>query len=114
MNKFNELIENDQTKCCDPANLYFTKVTQDYWTAKNKLELEAKALMRKFERIMIKKSEKEAFIHGLKKSFDQLNQKYPRCKPLVIDIWKPAKSTEIEIYISGVSQMKMYEVKAVL
>jgi hypothetical protein len=88
--------------------LYFTKVTQDYWTAKNQLQKEAKKLMRSFERKIIKASEKAAFMKSMNEAFNDLNQKYSRCKPLHLDIWTPSRDPHV--HISGVTELVFYVV----
>lgn len=88
--------------------LYFTKVTQDYWTPKNQLQKEAKQLMRSFERRIIKASEKETFKKSMIEAFNKLNEKYLRCKPLRLDFWRPEKDTHV--HVSGVTELVFYDV----
>lgn len=88
---------------------YFTLVTQDYWTAKNPLQAEAKKLMRSFERKIITAADKPAFVKRIEMAFYDLNKKHPRCKPLQIDQWTPSGDDPI-IHISGVTQMVFYSV----
>jgi hypothetical protein len=88
---------------------YFTKVTTDYWTAKNQLQKDAKKLMRSFERQIIKGSEKEEFQKSMIVAFQDLNKKHSRCKPLHLDFWTPEKDPKA--HISGVTELVFYQVK---
>lgn len=87
---------------------YFTKVTQDYWSAKNELQKEAKKLMRSFERKIINANEKGAYVKSMIDAFDGLNRKHSRCKPLRLDFWTPDKDPKV--HISGVTELVFYKV----
>ena len=90
--------------------LYFTKVNQDYWTPKNQLHKEAKVLMRSYERKIVTETELLSFVKRIKESFEELNRKYPRCKPLHFYSWTPRPGKDLGIHIDGVTELVIYKV----
>jgi hypothetical protein len=98
---------------------YFSKVTSDHWTAKNKAEAAAKELARSMERMHFPDSQLSNFLRVMEEGIKGINQTYPRCKPLKLEIWKPwehisdpGNNRDIDIYVSDVFQLSLYEVKS--
>lgn len=76
---------------------YFTRITADHWVAKNKLAEEAKQLALKMERLIIHEDTLQSYRDAFIQSVKELNDKYPRCKPLKPIIWKiPYNRSHIE------------------
>lgn len=91
---------------------YFSKVTADYWTAKNNAEKEAKIMARNLERRIINGSaEKQKFIDNIKEQVEKINQDNKRCKPLHLSIWtQPINREDCIIDIPGVFTMELFYV----
>ena len=91
--------------------LYFSKVTQDHWVAKNRLEAEAKTIALYAERRLIPEEKLEAFKTEFQKRISRANLQSHRCKPLELDIRTfGIDNGDITIYIPGVFQMSLYKV----
>lgn len=98
-------------------NQYFTKVTQDHWQPKNKLQEEAQEVARDMERRLIPESELRLFVQELETRIEFLNKKYNRCIPIILHKYNPWRSEEEEIteegfYIPSVFHLTIYKVKA--
>lgn len=94
---------------------YFSCITADHWTAKNKLEAAAKKVARRMERQIIPGDQVEGYKSAFKKQIEDLNNTFSRCKPLELNIWKePMERTgDIFIDISSVFQISLFRVKEV-
>jgi hypothetical protein len=94
---------------------FFTKITADHWTAKNKLQEEVKKLAREMDRRLLRNFEVATFIIRFRKKIKESNDKYPRCKPVEIEI-EPFHSNkeETSIYVSEVFWMAIYKAKEVI
>jgi hypothetical protein len=67
---------------------YFTRITADHWVAKNKLAEEAKQLALRMERLLLHEDTLQLYKDTFSQAVKDLNDKYHRCKPLVLHIWK--------------------------
>lgn len=91
---------------------YFTKVTQDYWNAKNRLEEEAKKIARDMECRLIPETEFEKFKQNFIDRIEQANLTFKRCRPLELDFFPDYYETgQIFFRIEGVFVMELYEVE---
>jgi len=91
---------------------YFSKITADHWSAKNKLQAEAKEIARDMERRIIIESEKLDFTVEFFDRIDKLNQKYHRCKPLYLSSWdREDENGTIQYSISEVFSLSLYLAK---
>jgi hypothetical protein len=90
--------------------LYFSRITSDYWVAKNKLAAAAKKVARDMDRRIIADEKLHQFKNEFKDRITELNAIHSRCKPLELEIWKPM-GEQIAISISGVFQMELVPVK---
>lgn len=96
------------------SNVYFVKVTSDYWLAKNKLQKEAKEFARACERIVLKKSEVQDWIKYFQSGISKINHAHKRCKPLkVIVSFEKSISKDVSVYINGITHLKIYAGKEV-
>jgi len=88
--------------------LYVSRITADYWTAKNNLEKAAKKLAKEMDCKLIMESELNAFKKDLRDKIKLLNQEFNRCKPLDFDIQTQySKEQNIDIYCIGVFMMEV-------
>lgn len=94
-------------------NVYFTKVTADYWTAKNKLQQEVKEFARACERMILKPDAVKDWMAYLKSGVSKLNQQHKRCKPLRVETDKDRQTGDIKVFIYGVSHLSVYAGKEV-
>lgn len=96
-------------------NQYFSKITSDHWTAKNKLQAAAKEVARKMDGILINENKQIEFINQFKEEILRINNKFYKCKPMVLHN-HPCHSNSKEhfIYINCVFEMKLYLVKGYL
>ncbi len=95
-------------------NLYFAKMTADYWCAKNKLQEEAKIAARAVDRMLVEESRLDEFIGNLFAAIEKLNQKHPRCNPLELqrfDGTVPINGTDKFFFIDGVFHIAIYQAK---
>jgi len=93
-------------------NRYFSKVTSDYWTAKNNLQKEAKQVAMSMERQIIAEADILTYFNIFDKKIRDLNDKYKRCNPLVLEKREGGHNeVDIRIEISGVFYMKLYLIK---
>lgn len=92
-------------------NLYFSKVTEDYWTSKNRVQEEAKQIARSMDRIILAESNIESFKKDFREQIERLNEKHNRCKNLNLNIWNSqgVNKTDIHITIPGVFKMTIYK-----
>jgi len=91
---------------------YFSKVTADHWSAKNKLQQEAKEIARDMECRIIPADKlldfKAEFIDRIARS----NEKYNRCNPLHLSIWdREHDGNHIQFHISEVFSLSLYRAK---
>jgi len=95
---------------------YFTKVTQDYWSSKNKLHTALKDLMRRQDcRMLFDDEHKNEFIKEMQSDVARLCDLHPRCKPIklqVINRESLIQSDETQhtgLIIPGISHLKIYK-----
>jgi len=100
---------------------YFSRITADHWTAKNKLEAAAHLLAYEMDRKLIPDSDVKEFLELFQHEMNKLCQSFPRCKPLHFS-WhvgysftehdgRNKKWNELWIYYDGVFNMSLFEVK---
>lgn len=93
-------------------NRYFTKITSDYYVAKNKLQAEAKQVAIVMERQIIDEDYILTYFYIFDEKIKALNLKYKRCNPLVLEKRECVHNeVDIRIEISGVFYMKLYLIK---
>jgi hypothetical protein len=93
---------------------YFSRITADHWTAKNKLEEAAKKLAWEMDRHLIPGDKVKEFLGDFEKKMNELYAVHKRCKPLQFS-WHRGYTkgwAEWWIYCDGVFQMSLIEVKA--
>jgi hypothetical protein len=91
---------------------YFSRITADHWTSKNRLEDAAHKLAQKMDRKILTDSEVPSFKKEFQQAIDELNQEYKRCKPLRFSISNClSKSGDIIIYCDGVFHMSLFLAK---
>lgn len=96
-------------------NLFFVKVTNDYWTAKNKLQTEVKEFARACERMILQPNEVEEWLKYFQSGVSKINKAHKRCKPLQLQIEKKRQPVngDIHVYIYGVTHLTIYAGKEV-
>jgi hypothetical protein len=91
---------------------YFSRITADHWTAKNKLEEAAHNLAHEMDRRLIQENELPDYKQEFKDKIDDLNKTFSRCKPLQFSIEKGHfNSNEYAVYCDGVFNMGIYLAK---
>lgn len=66
---------------------YFAKITQDYWTLKNKVNEQARKAAKEIDSTLLNSAhDRSVYLLELKKKIDQVNDANPRCKPLFLEI----------------------------
>ena len=92
--------------------MYVSRITADYWMAKNNLEKAAKILAKEMERRLIPVEQLAAYKKELRDRIEKLNLEFKKCKPLDFSIMdKPNYCEQIEIYCTGVFIMELFELK---
>ncbi len=87
---------------------YFAKVTDDYWTAKNKLQADVKERFKEQDRkILDDENELKCFLELMIQRVIAANDAHPRCKRLVMH--KHTKQDRVVLVISNVVTMKIWE-----
>jgi len=92
---------------------YFSRITADHWTAKNKLEAAAHQLAYEMDRKLIPDHNVKEFLKLFQDEMNKLCMSFPRCKPLHFS-WNKGynkKWNEWWIYCDGVFHMSLFEVK---
>ncbi len=92
---------------------FFSHISADHWTAKNKLEEAAHNLAREMDRILVPEHKVQDFLIEFDNKMKELFRANPRCKPLEFS-WHKGYVKEYEewwIYCDGVFQMSLIEVK---
>lgn len=93
---------------------YITRITQDHWNAKNKLQEEAKRFAHKMDRLLMEEDALPCFKDVFKQGIMDLNAKYPRCKPLELNSWKipdPVKYNTWDFYVTGLFHVEVVELQ---
>ena len=93
---------------------YFSRITADHWTAKNRLDKAAKEVAMIMDRKIINQEDIEVFKTEFTYRIDIINKEFSRCKPLVLDIWLPEHRkgvNDISFSISGVFDLMLFEAK---
>ena len=92
---------------------FFSRITADHWTAKNKLEAAAHELAYEMDRKLIPGAFLKEFIKEFERKIHKLDSDYPQCKPLRFSHHKgyTQRWSEYWIYCEGVFQMSLIEVK---
>jgi len=66
-------------------NKHFVKITQTYAT-KNKLQAAIYQALKKVDHILLEKKHLETFLNETQELVKELNQQFPRCTPVGVDI----------------------------
>lgn len=91
---------------------YCSKVTQDHWVAKNRLEAEVKKIFLDAERKIIHGDKLEAFKNELKKRIGRANITFHRCKALEITEYPDWEGTgDIVLQVASVTHLVLYKLK---
>ena len=92
---------------------FFSRITADHWTAKNKLQAAAHELAYEMDRKRIPCDMLEDYISEFKRRIHELNSTHPRCKHLYFTWHKGYTRGWIEywIYCEGVFQISLIEIK---
>jgi len=92
---------------------FFSRITADHWTAKNKLQEAAHELAYEMDRKLIPGNEVLKYIGEFERRIHDLESDYPNCKPLDFSWHKgyTERWAEIWIYCNGVFRMSLIEVK---
>lgn len=92
--------------------MYFSRITADHWTAKNKLEKAAHELAKEMDRRLITEDKVLDFKVEFHDKIEKLNNEFNRCKPLRFSIsTKEFAHGDYWIYCDGVFQMSLFLVK---
>lgn len=89
------------------CKIYFTKVTSDHWSPKNRLHKSIKEFARACERIAIKPQDLEKFTKYFLDGVEQVNKKHLNCifvKPQV----SVTENKDVRIVIPGVVIFVIY------
>jgi len=92
---------------------FFSRITANHWTAKNKLEAAAHELAYEMDRKLIPGDKIQDYFKDFKKKIDELCAIHHRCKPLKFS-WHRGYTkrwSEWWIYCDGVFQISLVEVK---
>lgn len=92
---------------------FFSHITADHWTAKNKLEEVAKDLALQMDRRLIPTHKVQDYLNEFDLKMKDLYILHKRCKPLAFS-WHRGYTkdwAEWWIYCDGVFQMSLIEVK---
>jgi hypothetical protein len=68
---------------------FFSRITADHWTAKNRLEKAAHEVAREMDRRIILENQVELFISEMRLKIADLNKEYSKCKSLKLTVWQP-------------------------
>lgn len=91
---------------------YFSRITANHWTAKNRLEKAAHDVAKDMDRRLIPGDRMNAFIEEFKAKIDSINKANARCKPLELNIHKDYMNRDdIRFYISMVFNFTLFLVK---
>ena len=90
--------------------LYYSKITQDYWTDKNNLHKEIREAARSMERRLVNEDELTAFKNELHDKIAVCHANNPRCKEMKLDTYSYPKE-DLHFSVSGVFDMMLYLVK---
>ena len=93
--------------------VYFSRITADHWTAKNKLEAAAHELAYEMDRRLIPADKLSSYIKEFENRIHELESIHHRCKPLDFYFHRgyTRRWSEWWIYCNGVFQMSLIEVK---
>lgn len=94
---------------------YFSIITQDHWTPKNKAHEEAKELFNIMARTLISEDEIEGFKYDLEGRLRALNARNKKCNDLILESFRRQDRPYGKVYfiIPGVVHMKLLEVQYV-
>jgi sugar-specific transcriptional regulator TrmB len=90
---------------------YFSKITADYWTPKNKAHKAIGQVVRNYDKILIPKKDVPKFIQNIRENIDAINKQHSRTNDFHLQVWDNDTKEDIQIYVSGVFQMMIYRVK---
>lgn len=85
---------------------YFCLIDADHWQAKNKSEARMKELARANNRIIVPDDCVEKFIMNFKVWVNQVNDEFPKCRELKLDVEK--HDGDIFLYVDGVTHLQLY------
>lgn len=87
---------------------FFSKITQDHWTAKNNLEKAAHKVAKEMERWIVTNDEVPRFKKDFQEKINALNMEHKRCKPLRFSIeGHQDRNGDIAIWCDGVFNMSL-------
>ncbi|MCD4680676.1 MAG: hypothetical protein K8S00_09850 [Bacteroidales bacterium] len=90
---------------------YFSKITQNYWTSKNKAHEQILGVIITYDQILIEKDKLKDFEIDLFTDIAEVNLNNPRCKDLEISIFPDyLDKDEVFFEIPGVFLMHLYKV----
>ena len=81
---------------------YFSKMTEDRWNLKNRLEAAAQKVAREMERRIITEKGITEFDNEFRDKIKSINIAYPRCKPLEVEIRNDDDRGDIDFFITTV------------
>lgn len=91
---------------------YFTLISNDYRAEKNKLETAAKEVTREASQRLVSETELKAFKKDFIQKIKDLNEKYPRCRP--IDVYEDKYvnyKNNFGIWVGEVCYLSIYPAK---
>lgn len=95
--------------------LFFSRITADHWSAKNKLQEAAHKLAQEMDRKLISEAQVPDFNRDFIARIDALQREFPKCKPLAFSIMKPqdygAGMEDYHIFCDGVFNMSLFLAK---
>ena len=89
--------------------IYFSKITQNYWTAKNKAHEQVLEVIKLYDKTLIDGLDVESFINDIQKAINNVNSNNPRCKYLKLNIWEAHIDKDPILSIPGIFSMTIYK-----
>lgn len=90
---------------------YFSRITANHWTPKNRAQKEAHEVVNIMDRRIISENQVEKFTEEFKNHIGRVNQDNKRCTPLHLSVWEIPNSEDINFNISGVFSLDLFLVK---
>lgn len=91
--------------------MYFSKITQNYWTAKNKAHKDILSMVKNYDQVLIKKEDVKRFIENIEANIIAINAIHRRCNDYTLDVYKTTDNNNIILRMSGVFIMYIYKVR---
>ncbi len=89
---------------------YFSKITDNYWTPKNKAHEEVLDFIKQFDGALIKDEDTPRFINRFSAGISRINHKHARCNNLILQ-YSQLGDNDLWLRISGVFNLVLYKVK---